>query len=250
VVKTALITGGSEGIGYALAKESLKHGYHVILSGRVKEKLKRAQENLQKEYPACIDTIVCDLSEQGSARSLMDALKGRRIDLLINNAGYGLAGKSWETDPLKDEKMIQVNDASMMMLTRFCAEQMTERREGVILNVASTGAFQPGPYIASYYASKSFVLSYTKAVREELKPCHVRVYCLCPGPVDTAFYEKSGGKKPWLAMEADAVGRYAFAHMKGKCLIIPGLTNRLVRLLPSGLRMLGVKLMKERGMKK
>ena len=130
-----------------------------------------------------------------------------------------------------------MNTASLMSLCKLFLKDFIAKGSGTIVNVASTGAFQPGPYIAGYYASKAFVLNYTKALYEEAKPYGITVCCLCPGPVDTDFYMKSGGRKPKLIMSAEKTAQIAYREIqKAKKVIVPCVLNKLVLVLPESVR--------------
>jgi short-subunit dehydrogenase len=236
-MKKVLITGGSEGIGYAFAREYAKSGSSLTLVARDLFKLQNAKEELQQQYKVPVKIITCDLSQEGSAEALYAQVKEEGIDVVINNAGCGKEGGISSIPNGEDRKMIQLNISSLLVLTKLFAQQMKERREGIILNVASTGAFQPGPYFASYYASKSFVLSYTRAVHEEMKGTGVQIYCLCPGPVDTAFYIKSQGVMNRYHQSAEECVKYTLDHMKNSCMIIPGFWNRVLYFLPARIKM-------------
>lgn len=236
-MEKVLITGGSEGIGFAFAKEYAKRHCHLYLAARNKERLSNAADHLRKQFSVPVEIIACDLAVDGAAQDLYRQLKSENIDVVINNAGCGYAGSALSIDIDADERMVHLNVISLMTLTKLFASQMAGRKHGTILNVASTGAFQPGPYIASYYASKSFVLSYTRAVKEEMKGSGVHVYCLCPGPVDTAFYQKSGGVRSRFYLSPDACAAYTLDHMKSKTVLIPGHFNRMAMAVPSGMRM-------------
>lgn len=237
-----LITGGSEGIGFELAKLFVKDGNNVTICARNPVKLQDAKNELTTfNELSHVDCMAIDLSKPGASEELYQKMKKKEIDVLVNNAGCGYVGKSWHIDIEKEEQMVIVNDIACMSLTKLFLKDMCYNHEGTILNVSSTGAFQPGPYIAGYYASKSFVYSYTKAVHEEAKAYGVHVSILCPGPVDTDFYHKSGGKKPRGAMSAEKVAKYAYKNMFHKNVIIPGFLNRIVRILPVSLRMKFIK---------
>lgn len=242
---TGLITGGSEGIGKAFAEYYAEKGYDLILVARNMTKLIDAKAELENTYDIRTDIISEDLSREGSATELYEKLKGRTIDVLINNAGIGYTGKSWEIPVEQEESMIGVNVTAMMSLCKYILHDQVQRGEGLIINVASTGAFQPGPYIAGYYASKSFVLSYTRAVHEEAAPYGVQVCALCPGPVDTAFYEKSGGKMSRFHMSPQKTVRYCMKHT-GQTVIVPGFFNRAVRFVPVRVRIFFLKHMKKK----
>jgi short-subunit dehydrogenase len=239
-----LITGGSCGIGLAFAEYYASQGCDLILAARKMPRLIDAKTEIQNQYCVKVDTVSIDLSVTGSAQQLYDRLQGRQIDILINNAGVGYTAVSWKNDIDSDERMAVLNDVAMMSLTKLYLHDMVSRKEGTIINVASTGAFQPGPYIAGYYASKSFVYSYTRAVHEEVSRLGVSVYCLCPGPVNTEFYQNSGLNAPGTAMSPEKCVAYAVSHMKNKCVIIPGFWNRAAWLLPVSMRMESVKKMK------
>ena len=250
-MSTVLITGGSEGIGLELAKCYAKNGFSLILCARNKVKLQEAKHEIQKDYHVRCETLSMDLSEAGSAHQLYERVKEKNIDVLINNAGTGFTGKSWEIPVESEERMVMLNDAALMSLCKLFLKDFIEKGSGTIVNVASTGAFQPGPYIAGYYASKAFVLSYSKALAEEAKEHGVHVCCLCPGPVDTDFYMKSGGKKPRFIMSAAKTAEIAYRKIAGhKTVIVPGFVNQLIRFLPQGIRMRYVKKSKLKNLRK
>ena len=229
----ALITGGSEGIGLELAKCFASDGTDLILTARDMEKLNQAKQLLEKTYAVHVTVISKDLSQPHAARELYEQLKYRNIDYVINNAGCGTADASWRIPPEQDEAMIHVNITAVTVLTSLFLNDMLARNSGTIMNVASTGAFLPGPYIASYYASKAYVLRYTEAVAEEVRGSGVHVCCLCPGPAATSFYRKSRQKVPFFAMKAADCAAYAYAKMKsGQKVIVPGMINQLPRLVP------------------
>lgn len=237
-----LITGGSEGIGYAFAQYYASKHAEVILVARREELLKKAVNQLKQKYDCSVSYIVSDLSVKGSALDIYR--QARNIDVLINNAGFGFQGRSWDIPLDKEENMIMVNCMAIMDLTKLYIKDMILKKKGRIINVCSTGAFQPGPYIAGYYASKSFVLNYTRAVREEVKGYGIHVSALCPGPVDTSFYDKSGGHMSMYHMSAEKVVTYAMKH-QNQAVIIPGIGNNLMRIIPVSLRMKQLKVMKK-----
>lgn len=247
-MKTVLITGGSEGIGYALAECFAEDHYRILLAARNIEKLNQASKKLQNTYHAETAVYSIDLSALGNAEQLYRQIRedGYQVDVLVNNAGIGFLGRSWEIPIEADERLTILNDTSLMTLTKLALKDMLASGKGEIINISSTGAFQPGPYIASYYASKVFIEYYTRAAAEEVKHTGVRVYCYCPGPVDTAFYPKSGGKKPFGAMSAEQAAEYVYKHRGSRCMIIPGFLNQITRIVPTDLRMKAILLMKKK----
>lgn len=242
--KSVLITGGSEGIGYAFACYFAGEGDRVYLCARNEAKLTRAEERLKEEYHSDVDIICGDLSDRECVKSLHHAFKGNTPDIVVNNAGIGYTGRALERTADEDEKLIDLNVTAVVDLSRMFARDMVKRGSGLIINLSSTGAGQPGPYIAAYYASKSFVLSYGRALDEELKGTGVHVCTVCPGPVDTGFYDKYGGRKPAGAMKPEQVVAYTMSHVN-KQVVVPGFSNRIAGLVPDTLRMKAVKKMKE-----
>lgn len=247
VMKTVLITGGSEGIGFAFAKDYASKGYRILLNARNMERLSEAKQVLERTFSADVTIYPLDLSEKGSAKKLFEQIQkdGYMVDCLINNAGVGYAGYSQDIDLEKDEALVQLNCASSMTLTKLYLREMTERNAGEIINVCSTGAFVPGPYIASYYASKAFLLSYTEALAKEKEDTNIRIRALCPGPVDTAFYEKSNGHKPKHCASPEEVVRAYKKAGNRQVVIIPGLVSFLASKAPKRLAMMYLK--KEKG---
>lgn len=230
-----LITGGSNGIGLELAKQFAADGYVIILAASNADRLLKAKKTIEDCYHVPVSTYVFDLGNFGMAEKLYEAVKadGHVIDVLVNNAGIGTIGATEKIPLEKDEALMMLNMMTPVVLTKLFVRDMYKRRSGRILNVCSTGAYQPGPYTATYYASKSFLLSYTKAVRFEAKPHGVSVCALCPGTTDTGFFTRADSKTPKGAMSAEKVAAYAYKHfMHGKAEIIPGLSFRLMKLCP------------------
>ncbi len=237
---SVLITGSSEGIGLALTREYLRDGHHVVMTARDPIRLSLVREELEKTYGTKIFAVSADLTVPEERRKLYEEVKsaGITVDTLINNAGIGFAGVSWETEPENDMRLIRLNDEAVVDLCHMYLPEMIERRSGTVINIASTGAFQPGPYIASYYASKSFVVSYSQAVNYEARPFGVRVIAYCPGPVDTAFYDKSKGKLPPLYMSAGEAASYLYKRRNSsRPVIIAGIINNILRIIPASLKM-------------
>ena len=234
-MKKVLITGGSSGIGLELAKKFAADEYEIILTASNTDKLLTAKKTIEECYHVPVSTYVFDLARQGEAELLYQAVKadGHVVDVLVNNAGIGTIGATDQIPVAKDEALMVLNMMAPVVLTKLFLPDMYARKSGRVLNVCSTGAYQPGPYTATYYASKSFLLSYTKAVRFEAKKHGVSVCALCPGTTDTGFFERADSKMPKGAMSAETVAAYAYKYfMRGKAEIIPGLIFRLMKLCP------------------
>jgi short-subunit dehydrogenase len=190
----ALVTGASGGIGRELARIHAKQGGDLILVARRVPELDVLKKELEDQYGTTVVLIIKDLSESNSARQIYDEVNKRGIEpeILINNAGFGGHGLFAERDPEKELAMIQVNITSLVLLTRLFLPGMIQRRRGKILNVSSSASFLPGPLQAVYYASKAFVTSFSQALWEELRHTGVTTTALCPGPVDTGFFDTAG----------------------------------------------------------
>lgn len=224
----ALITGASSGIGYDMAKYMSSLGYDLILVARNIEKL----EELKETLPTKVKIIAIDLSDEKKIKELFIATRGEDIDVLINNAGFGVFGSFATTELAKEINMIDVNIKAVHILTKLYVKEMKKKNKGYILNVASSAAFQPGPLMASYYASKAYVLRLSEAINEELRKSksNVKISCLCPGPVDTNFNEVAGVKFSMKPLSSSYVARYAIDKMfKNKMVIIPGFKLRMAR---------------------
>jgi len=217
----ALVTGASSGIGLEMAKYLDSLGYEVILVARNKEKLESVAKTL-KHKPKI---IVMDLQQVEDIKSLYVLVKNDDIDILINNAGFGLCGNFTDTDLNKELNMIDINIKAVHILTKLFLKDMKRKNKGYILNVASSAAFQSGPLMATYYSTKSYVYRLTEALWYELKKekSNVHISCLCPGPVDTNFNNIAKVKFSVKPLKADNVAKYAIDKMLNKkLLIIPG----------------------------
>jgi short-subunit dehydrogenase len=193
--KTALITGSSGGIGEEFANQLAKRGVNLVLVARRAEKLEQLRATLTGRHPdLVVDVIAADLAEPGSAADLATKIGdlGRRIDILINNAGVGLHGKFVGQDPDTNAAQIQLNCGTLVDLTARFLPSMTAAGHGVVINVASTAAFQPTPGMAVYGATKAFVLSFSEALWQECKDTGVKVLALCPGATETEFFARTG----------------------------------------------------------
>ena len=189
-MKTVLITGATSGIGKEFASYFAQKGYRLILTGRRKERLL----SMKKKVGKGCRIITADLEDEKQCRSILKKVSNEKIDIFINNAGFGTAGSFFETDLNKEVSMVKVNDIAMHILFKGMILKMKKQGYGTILNVASSaGLFPAGPYMATYYATKAYVTSLTKAVARELKDMGSNIYvcCLCPGPVDTEFNSKA-----------------------------------------------------------
>ena len=218
----ALITGASSGIGLDMAKYLATKKFELILVARSKEKL----EEIQEKLPTKVTIIVADLSDEQRVKELYAMTKKENIDILINNAGLGDFGPLTETDLNKDLELIETNIKAVHILTKFFAKEMENReKDSYILNVASSAAFQPGPLMSTYYATKSYVYQLTEALyyEEKKKKTKVHVSVLCPGPVETNFNNVAGVSFAVKPLTSSYVAKYAIDMMfKNKLLIIPG----------------------------
>jgi len=242
--KTALVTGASSGIGLDLAKRFAAEGHDVALVARSEGKLKELAAALEAEHQVRAHVVTADLAQPRAAETLVAALdaRGIAVDVLVNNAGYALYGAFTETDLADELNMIQVNIVALTHLTKLLVRKMVARKEGRVLNVASTAAFQPGPLMAVYYATKAYVLSFSEALANELAGTGVTVTALCPGPTKTGFQARAQMEESKLVrgreiMTSETVARAGYTGlMKGKTVVIPGVGNRMmanaIRFLP------------------
>jgi short-subunit dehydrogenase len=232
----ALITGASSGIGAELARLCAGDGYSVILVARRADRLAELAENLVREFGVPARAIALDLAEATACEALHDQTRGDKVEILINNAGFGLRGPYAETDWEAESRMVQVNMTALAHLTKLFARDMLRRGSGRILNVGSTAAFVPGPFMAMYYASKAFVVSFSLSIANELQGSGVSVTVLCPGPTRTEFDTAAGLGDSNLfkgpIMSAAAVAREGYAAMMaGKPEVIAGARNRWMILM-------------------
>ena len=226
----ALITGASSGIGFEMAKILSKKNFDLILVSKDKEKLQRVKEKLGDK----VKIIVADLSIESKLKELYVLCKNENIDVLINNAGFGDVGKFYETDLTKEIDMINVNIKAVHVLTKLFLKDFKKKNSGYILNVASMAAFSPGPLMATYYATKSYVLKLTTSIYEELRreKSNVVISALCPGPVSTNFDKIANVKFSISQMDSKFVAEYALNEMfNKKLIIIPGFKMKLVNFL-------------------
>ncbi|HEY1272860.1 MAG TPA: SDR family oxidoreductase [Terriglobales bacterium] len=234
--RTALVTGASGGIGLELAKLLARDGYNLVLAARSGDKLQKLADELSRACSVAVEPEVIDLSGPGAARELFSRMeqKGIAPEVLVNNAGYGKYGLFADAALEDTIGQIQLNVLALTELTRLLLPGMIARGSGKILNVASTAAFQPGPLMAVYYATKAYVLSFSQAIANELQGTGVTVTCLCPGPTETGFAARAGNDtsrlfKRFAVMDAESVARDGYrVLMKGKPLAISGAGNWVV----------------------
>ena len=224
----ALITGASAGLGVDFARQLGANGQRLVLVARRMERLEALAEELGNAR-----AVEMDLGEAGAADRLMADLAAHdeHVDLLVNNAGFGLTGRFAELDGKRQRQMIDLNCGALVELAHAVLPGMIERRSGAILNVASTAAFQPGPGMAVYFATKAFVLSFSEALHEEVKRHGVKVSALCPGPTATEFGDVAGfgpsSPSSKLAAASDPVAQAGLAGLdRNQAIVIPGLMNK------------------------
>ena len=222
----AIVTGASSGIGRDMAIYLGKLGYDLVLVSRDVNRLKETASKIDTNveiYPA-------DLSNKENCFKLHDKYKDEDIDLLVNGAGFGLFGDTWDTDINKEMEMINLNIIALHILTKLFLQDMMKRDKGRILNIASSAGFLSGPGLNTYYATKNYVVKWTLAIYEELRSIksNVKVSCLCPGPVETNFNNVAGGSFVIKGLKSEDVAKYAVDKMfKKKLIVIPGLITKL-----------------------
>ncbi len=232
-----LITGASAGLGAEFARQCAARGETLALLARRRDRM----EALKAELGGAVHIFAADLALPGAPADLLAQIEaqGLVVDTLINNAGFGLGGDLTGADPDRLTGMIDLNVRALTELTRAVLPGMLARGRGAILNIASTAAFQPGPHMAVYYATKAYVLSFTEALHQEMKGKPVRVTALCPGPTQSEFFDVAQvtGMLPRMAVPVEGVVTAGLKGLdKGKAIIIPGAKNKLLaqgsRLLP------------------
>lgn len=251
--ETVLITGATSGIGYEFSKIFYEKGYNVILLGRNEEVLEEMKSLMDKNR---VTTYFCDLSKIENVKKFFEFVDKNKIeiDILINNAGVGFNGYfndiSWENH----ETIISTNIMALTFLTKVITDSMRKRGKGKVLNVASTGSYEPGPLINVYYASKAYILSFSQGLRQELKDFGVTVTALCPGATKTNFSKRAGKGDLDVAMSAKRVAEEGYkALMKNKAVCIPGNMNKLLvlgcKIMPSSISAKIVKNIQRKAMK-
>lgn len=240
---TVLITGASSGIGAALARHMAAQGHDLLLTGRNENRLSNVRNEILAKRNVGVQTFVQDLSEPNAAQNLHDKIKSEKfkIHMLVNNAGFGDHGAFKDADLTKLSNMIQVNITALTELTHLILPEMTSRGSGKIMNVASTAAFMPGPFMAVYFATKAYVLNFSEAIGNEIKAHGITVTTLCPGATATEFQKgaeiDSGSIFKGRLPSPDTVAAFGYnAMMRGKPVAIHGRKNQfmttLVRFFP------------------
>jgi short-subunit dehydrogenase len=243
---TALITGASAGLGADLAWLFAADRHDLVVVARRKEKLEALAAEIQNRHKVTVHVVAGDLGKRGAAKRIADELnkRGIAIDYLVNNAGFGSTGAFAERDLEREVEMIEVNVVALVELTHLLVRPMLERKKGAILNLGSTAGFVPGPFMATYYASKAFVNSFSEALSEELAGTGVTVTVCCPGATATEFAQVAGNDKTALfktkVMGSREVAEEAYrAMLHGQPLVVAGFMNKLriasLRLAPRGM---------------
>ena len=225
----ALITGASSGIGRDMARELDNRGYDLVLVSRDREKLLEVKNSLNGKN---IEIIAMDLSNEENCKKLHSTVNG--IDILINNAGFGIFGKFTQTSLDKELNLIKTNITAVHILSKLYLKDMVEKNSGHILNVASIAGFMPGPLMEAYYASKAYVVRLSEGIREELKKekSKVKISLLCPGPVNTNFNNVAGVEFNLYSLSSEKVAKLAIDKMlKNKFMIVPGIGIKILRIL-------------------
>jgi short-subunit dehydrogenase len=234
--RTALVTGASGGIGAELARSMAADGWNLVLVARGEENLRELADELERAHDTKSVVLAADLEQPAARERLAAELRSRGVEVeaLVNNAGFGALAPFVEMPLETALAMLAVNVTALTQLTRLFLPAMVARRRGYILNVASTAAFQPGPWMAVYYASKAYVLSFSEAIAHELRKTGVRVTALCPGATATGFASTAGSARSRLfqlarPMSAPEVARFGYrAMLRGKRVAIPGLRNKIL----------------------
>ncbi|MCI0451977.1 MAG: SDR family oxidoreductase [Candidatus Latescibacteria bacterium] len=240
----ALVTGASMGLGAEFARLLASEGHDLVLTARSADRLDALKKEIEGLHGVTVRIVVQDLGDPRAPVAIYDDARsaGLEIDVLVNNAGFGMYGLFHQSDLQTELDMIQVNITAVVHLTKLFVRDMVARKRGRILNVASTAGFQPGPLQSVYYATKAFVLSFTEAIANELRGTGVTATALCPGPTPTEFQKRANvgkvrGLKLMMRVDPDVVVRAGYAGMmKGKAVVVPGVLNNVmaftVRLFP------------------
>src|SRR6266581_957292 len=235
--RRALVTGASTGLGAVFATALARQQYDLTIVARSRERLEALAERLRHSAEIAVEVVVADLTQAAALYTVEQHVAGdQRLELLVNNAGFGTTGPFATLDPDREEAEIRLNVMALMRLTRAALPGMIARGRGAVINVSSLAAFVPGPYDATYGATKAFVNSFTEALHEELRGTGVRVQALCPGFTHTEFQQRAGIDvstiPTWAWMTPEAVVEASLAALRrGQIVCVPGLMNRLLVLL-------------------
>lgn len=232
----ALITGASSGIGLHLAHEFARHGHSLVLVAPVESELRTLAATLATTHKVEVTVIAKDLEQESAAQELYDELEHHVMDvrILVNNAGHGYLGRSWDLPIERDISMVRLNIEAPLRLTKLFLRQMLQREDGRILNTASVAGFEPGPLLNVYHATKAFLISWGEALAVELEGTGVTVTTLCPGPTDTDFFPKAGMlgtqifQKGRIAAPQEVAKAGYHAVMNGDFLVVPGMMNKML----------------------
>jgi short-subunit dehydrogenase len=232
--ETALITGASSGIGLHLAREFASHGHPLVLVAPVEEELQKIAAEFSDTFSTQVRVLAGDLEQPELPQEIFDNLRREdiNVEILVNNAGFGFRGQWWEIPIDQDLATIRLNIEAVLRLTKLFLPPMVKRGRGRLLNTASVAGFEPGPLLATYHASKAFVLSWSEALAIELEDTAVSVTALCPGPTDTDFFPKAGmmGTRAFQGqnlMAPQDVAKAGYeAMMKGELFVVPGVANK------------------------
>ena len=245
--RVALVTGASAGLGTEFARLFARDGHDVILVARSEGPLRKLAEELTAAHRARCEVIAADLADPASCGRVHAEVqrRGLQVDFLVNNAGFGSSGAFLDQDLTSEVGMVEVNVAALLRLCHLFGREMRARGHGRILNIASSAGFQPGPYMATYFATKAFVVMFSQALSYELKDSGVTVTCHCPGATATSFAQRAGNQnsklfqRPGVATAADVAAHAYSAMLRGEALSIHGLPNQigvfLSRLAPRSL---------------
>lgn len=238
-MKKVLITGGTSGIGYELARQFARDGYALCIVSSDEQKLSKAKERLEQDFAIQVFPFLVDLALENSAVHLYDQIKkdGHHIEVLVNAAGIGYIGEHTEMTTSLETRMICLNIQTLTTLTRLFVKDMILLQEGRVLNISSIGAFFPGTFCATYYASKSYVYGFSRALADEVESQGIHVSVACPGTTKTEFFQRAGGKTPKRAMTPEKTAHKIYCQFKkNKKVIIPGIQNKCSRWLPACLK--------------
>jgi short-subunit dehydrogenase len=231
---TAIVTGASSGIGTEISRELAKRGQNLTLVARREDRLKSLAEEMGREHRVRAEIVAADIASEDGRKSLFEEIesRGRDVEVLVNNAGFGSAGRFQELDGEKEALMVRTNCEAVVALCAQYVPKMVDRGRGAVLNLGSIAAFQPLPYQATYGASKAFVLSFTEAMSGDLHGTGVTVTALCPGPVPTEFEQNAGIEANWEGIPSFVLTTPEYnaaagvdGMEKGKRVVVPGVVN-------------------------